>query len=430
MARDSARVRDLLEPLRGRAFRLYWVGQTTSAYGDQVFLVALALQVLRLGGGARELGLVNAAAGGALVVFLVVGGVVVDRVPRRAVLVASDLARMGVMVYLGVASLAGELTIGSLAVAAVFYGAADAFFWPAKTAVLPDLVTREQLMPANSLASSAHRSSLILGPGIGGLLVVAAGPGAAFLFDAATFAVSAACLLAIGRVPRLPAAPVPEAPARLLTDLREGVREVTRHRWLWVTILLFTFIVFLVVGPEDVLLPVYLEQRFDAAQAYGLVLACTGLGAVGGALLTGLVGPVRRGLWAYAAGLVSALALAGYALAGDVWQLALLAVAWGAGIEGFQVIWDTSVQELVRPEALGRVASLDAIGSLALLPASFALVGIAAEQVGARPVFAVAGLGAAVLLVVGFLIPGVGDYRAPARPMLAGDIRDGSEGTA
>jgi hypothetical protein len=65
-----ARVRELLAPLRGRSFRRYWVGQTTSAYGDQVFLVALALQVLRLGGGARELGMVNAAAGGSLVVFL------------------------------------------------------------------------------------------------------------------------------------------------------------------------------------------------------------------------------------------------------------------------------------------------------------------------------------------------------------------------
>jgi hypothetical protein len=63
-----------MEPLRGRSFRLYWVGQTTSAYGDQVFLIALALQVLRLGGGARELGLVNAAAGTALVLFLLVGG--------------------------------------------------------------------------------------------------------------------------------------------------------------------------------------------------------------------------------------------------------------------------------------------------------------------------------------------------------------------
>jgi Major Facilitator Superfamily len=282
--------------------------------------------------------------------------------------------------------------------------------------VLPDLVTRDQLMPANSLATSAHRSSLILGPGLGGLLVAWAGPGAAFLFDAVTFAVSAACLLAIGRPGVLPAPPVPEAPARLLGDLRDGVREVTRHRWLWVTILLFTFIVFLVIGPEEVLVPVYLEQRFQAAEAFGLILAGAGLGAVLGAMVTGLVRPVRRGRWAYAGGLLSALALAGYALAGEVWQLALLAVVWGAGIESFQVIWDTSMQELVRPEALGRVASLDAIGSLALLPASFALVGVVAGRYGARPVFALAGLGAAVLMCVGFVVPGVRDYRAPARP--------------
>jgi hypothetical protein len=115
--------------------------------------------------------------------------------------------------------------------------------------------------------------------------VATVGPGAAFLFDAVTFAVSASCLLAIGRrgmLPRAPA-PVPEAPRRLLGDLRDGVREVMRHRWLWVTILLFTFIVFLVVGPEEVLLPVYLEQRFRAAEAFGLLVACAGLGAIAGA---------------------------------------------------------------------------------------------------------------------------------------------------
>jgi MFS family permease len=116
---------------------------------------------------------------------------------------------------------------------------------------------------------------------------------------------------------------------------------------------------------------------------------------------------------------------------GEVWQLALLAVLWGLGVEAFQVIWDTSLQELVRPEALGRVSSLDHIGSLALLPVSYALVGAVADRTGARPVFALAGLGAAALMCVGFLVPGVRDYRAPAPagaeppdapvPILAGD---------
>jgi MFS family permease len=211
--------------------------------------------------------------------------------------------------------------------------------------------------------------------------------------------------------------------------LFDAVREVMRHRWLWVTILLFTFIVFLVVGPEEVLLPVYLEQRFQAAEAFGLLVGCAGLGAIAGALLTGLVRPVRRGRWAYSGGLLSSLALAGYAAAGEIWQLALLTMLWGVGIEAFQVVWHTSLQELVRPEALGRVSSLDHIGSLALLPVSFAVVGAVADRTGAQPLFALAGLGAAALMCIGFLIPGVGDYRAPTAtepsggplPMLAAD---------
>jgi hypothetical protein len=102
------------------------------------------------------------------------------------------------------------------------------------------------------------------------------------------------------------------------------------------------------------------------------------------------------------------------------------------GGEAFQVVWDTSLQELVRPEALGRVSSLDHIGSLALLPVSFAVVGAVADHTGARPLFALAGLGAAALMCVGFLVPGVRDDRAPVAagaaepvggplPMLAAD---------
>jgi MFS family permease len=154
---NGARARLLLQPLRSRSFRLYWLGQATSAYGDQVLLVALALQVLRLGGGARELGLVNAAAGGFLVAFMPVAGVVVDRLPRRAVMIASDLVRLAVMAYLGAASLAGSLRIGSLTAAAALYGAADAFFWPAKVAIVPELVVRDHLMPANEACAVPRR---------------------------------------------------------------------------------------------------------------------------------------------------------------------------------------------------------------------------------------------------------------------------------
>jgi MFS family permease len=86
------------------------------------------------------------------VVFMLVAGVVVDRLPRRAVMIASDLVRMAVLAYLAVASLGGSLRIGSLTAAAAVYGAADAFFWPAKTAILPELVVRDHLMPAKRLA--------------------------------------------------------------------------------------------------------------------------------------------------------------------------------------------------------------------------------------------------------------------------------------
>jgi DHA3 family tetracycline resistance protein-like MFS transporter len=361
------------------------------------------------------------------IMFLLLGGVASDRFERRGLMVAADLLRAVAGLALAGLALAGALEVWHIALIAAIYGTGAAFFTPAFDALVPDIVPPDRLAQANALDQLVRPVVLrMAGPALGGLLVELASPAAAFLFDAATFAVSAGCLLAIGplrvrdRDRELPLAAgraaAPRTPRRVLGDLADGVREVTRHRWLWVNILLFTGIVFLVLGPQRALLPVLMDRRFHAAGAYGLVVSCGGLGAVAGATLTGTVRPVRRGLWAYAAGLLAALSIAGLGQADAMWQLAALVAAMGVGLESFQVTWDTSVQELVRPQALGRVAALDALGSLALLPASYALVGVAADRYGAPAVFATAGLGTAALLGVGLLVPDVRGYQAPTSP--------------
>ncbi len=159
-------------------------------------LVALPFAVLEAGGDLEAVGLVVAAELVPFLLFALVGGVISDRGDRRRVLIASDVARLVIQAVGGgllVADAATPLTLGVLA---ALYGTADAFFQPAFTGLLPQTVSHPgQLQPANALRGLSFSVSSVAGPALAGVLVGAIGAGAALLFDAASFAVSVACLL-------------------------------------------------------------------------------------------------------------------------------------------------------------------------------------------------------------------------------------------
>ena len=201
-------------------FRLLFAGQVLSLIGDRVMLVALPFAVLEAGGDLEAVGLVVAAELVPFLIFALVGGVVSDRSDRRRILIASDVARLVVQAVGGgllIADAASPLTLGVLA---GLYGTADAFFQPAFTGLLPQTVSHPgQLQPANALRGMSFSVSSIAGPVLAGVLVAGIGAGAALLFDAASFAVSVACLLRLR--PRVAAAatggdaaPVPRGDAR------------------------------------------------------------------------------------------------------------------------------------------------------------------------------------------------------------------------
>src|SRR4029079_15673330 len=164
-------------------------------------------------------------------VFAVIGGVLSDRGDRRRVLITSDLARLVVQGTAGALLVAGRATPLSLGVLAALYGTAAAFFQPAFTGLLPQTVSHPgQLQPANALRGMSFSVSSIAGPVLAGALVAGIGAGAALLFDAASFAVSVACLLRLR--PRVAAAAPEETPPPFLQAMRVGWREVRSRRWI------------------------------------------------------------------------------------------------------------------------------------------------------------------------------------------------------
>jgi MFS family permease len=229
-----ARLPESLDVLRTREFRLLFSGQAVSVLGDRMALVALAFAVLEIGGSASDVGLVLAAGAFPLVATVLAGGVVADRVSRRAVMVAADLVRVVSQGTMAVLLIAGVADVWMLALVAGVTGAATGFFSPASTGLLPEVVLAEQLQPANGLRASASSTGEILGPVLGGVLVAAAGAGWAIAVDAVTFAVSAACLSML-RVPTRGAV----QRSSFIADLREGWVAFRSRRWVWTFVLYF-----------------------------------------------------------------------------------------------------------------------------------------------------------------------------------------------
>jgi predicted MFS family arabinose efflux permease len=385
-----------LGPLREREFRNLYAGQAVSVVGDGLLPVALAFAVLQsLGEGAGELGIVLAANAASLAVFVLVGGVWADRLPRRTVMLAADSIRLVVQGLIAALLIAGGLSVLLLAALQVVYGAAEAFFRPAATGLMPETVARERLQSANALMGLTTNAGTVVGPALGGLLVVAVGPGGAFVFDAATFLVSALFLLRLN-AGRRPASGVRRA---FLRELAEGFREVRARRWLWVTIVVASAWLFLAYAPLYALGPVVAEDDLGGAGAWATILAAYGLGGVVGGLVALRWRPRRPLYTAALLFLLEAPVPALLAVGAPLWSITVASALAGGSFGVFGVLWDTAMQTRVPPAALSRVSSFDWMGSLALLPAGFALAGPLAEVVGVDAVLWV-GAGSAFVLAL------------------------------
>jgi len=414
----------ILRPLRHRDFRLLWTGMTTSLIGDGIFLVALAWQVYELSNAPAALSIVGVAMTVPQILFLLLGGVVSDRLDRRVVMIGADALRAISLVALGLLAIApeGTLQIWHIMIVAAVFGAGTAFFGPAFDAIVPQLVPGRDLNQANSLDQFVRPAAArMIGPAIGGWLIVVWGSGAAFLIDAATFVLSIVCvtLIRARHVPR-----DPDEPSSAWRELREGFRFVRSRTWLWGTFLAATLAYLIFWGPSEVLLPwVVKNHMHGSAGDLGMILALGGVGAMFAAIVMGNRQVPRRHItFMYGVWTLSTLAVAGYGLASFPWQLMIASFVFNA-LEGAGVIvWATTKGRLVPQQLLGRVSSFDWFISIGLVPVSFAVTGPVAAVFGPRATLVGAGvLGGIVTL--GFLfLPGM---RAVER---SGDLARASVG--
>ena len=384
-------LREIVRVLRHRDYRFLWLSQTTSSIGDSIVFVALALFVIDRTGSPTDLGFVLAAGAVPLLVFLLFGGVWADRLPRHAVVIVTDLTRFALHALLAVLIFTGEITIWQLVVIEALFGAAEAFFRPAISGLIPQTVPERDIQQAGALMGMSRNAATMMGPALATTLVLTAGAGWAFALDAATFLVSAACLTRVSprRRELAPSAAPPPPPAgaearpSIWSEMREGYREVRSRAWIWATLLAFSVIDFAALAPLFVLGPIVAHERYGHTAIYGVVVAILGAGTIAGSLAG--VGwrprhPLRMAvlmimLWP------PAIILFG---AGVTLWVVLPAVALaGLGVALFDVWWLTALAERVPPDKLSRVTSYDWVVSQGLLPLGLILAGPLASALGA-----------------------------------------------
>ena len=371
-------------PLRLPAFRFLFAARAISYVGTYLAPIAVAFAILDNGGGATAVGLSFAAWTLAQVAMLAFGGVVGDRVPRRAVMIGSDIASATVRTTMGVLLVTGHAEVWHLIALQACGGAAVAFYSPASYGLVREVVPEDELQQANGLLAIARYAAFPLGAAVGGTIVALIGPGTALIVDAGTYAASALLLSQIH------VKSIARAGAGFFHELRDGWSAFVEQTWVWVLVLYVSLYFLITYAPFFVLGPYVAKHSMDGARSWAFVVTGEGIGA----LLGGIAGlrwrarqpMVTTGLLLMISGAQNLI------LAFHPTTLLLSVAALGSGFAFAlgSVVWDTTLQRKIAPEKLARVASYGWMGAMVFLPAGYALAGPIAMAIGLKTYLTIA----------------------------------------
>jgi len=416
LAKTEKRGLTLLEPLvKSRNFRALWLGQMASFFGDSLTSVILPLVVYGISGSTVDMGIAMALYVFSQVVVLPFAGVLVDTISRVKLMIFTDMVRFFLGVFLAALAFTDFLTIPWLCFFAVLKGMMDGLFQPAYGATRAQVYTPDIRNAANSLSQVGMQAIRLIGPSVGGILFAALSAGYVFGIDGLTFLISIVSLmfLKIARPAPAPKTEKAKGTKAFFRELAGGYFELKKHSWLWVTIIAFAAINVCTSGMNAVILPWLINVHYGyGPSVYGLVVSASGVGALLGGIIYGTrkSWPVR-GILAYAGIGLEAVAFIILIFTDWIPGLVILTALGGLGSMFFGLIWETSLQELVPEEAFGRVASLDMLGSIALMPLGFLFTGWMAEAIGGLQTAMILASVMIVLVISAVSIPSVRGYK-------------------
>ncbi len=396
--------------LRHRQFAMLLLGQTLSRIGDFLFQIAMAWWVLEETGSAAIMGTVMFFSMLPTVIFVLIGGVVVDRLPRGLTLFFSDTARCFIMVIGAWLAFTDSLQMWELFVIAICFGIADAFFLPAYNALIQQIIPEEDLPSANSINSLSMQFGRVAGPAVGGLVAGFGGTAIAFGLNAVSFFIGGLTVASLLSLP---------APARqeetgfslqtFTADLRDGFRTIMSTPILWITIIVASLINITLSGPYNIGMPFLVKEHLGGDEKLlGFIYSIFPIGYAIASLILGSFPRLRyRGIIFYVSSIIAGLGLGAFGLNLPMPVLVIAALLNGAALEIDGLIWMNLLQELVPPEKMGRVSSVDMLGSFVLLPIGFLFTGWLIDRIPVTTVFVAAGVVAAAMCVLPLLHPAI-----------------------
>lgn len=398
-ATETSTWQEIKTVLSQRNFRLLWLGQGISLLGDQFGFIALPWLVLQLTGDAFAMGLVMAMAGVPRALFMLFGGALTDRFSPRMLMLVTNIARMVLVAVLSITILANIIELWMIYLFALLFGLADAFFYPAASAIVPILLPRQQLQIGNSITQGTAQLSVFLGPVLAGFVIALfagesmggetlllssaetavpnlRGIGIAFALDAVTFLASALTL-------KLMHTPRPQTMAdktqNMWHSIREGLAYVWHDELLRTIFVIVAAISVLSIAPINLGVPVIADERMpNGAAAFGILMSAYGAGSLVGIILSGVLPkppPTRLGTVLFTAVGIIGLLMMGLAFSYSLLSGGLLLAAIGL-IDGWVLIQFTTWLQLRSPEALlGRIMALLMFAFVGLAPVANTVLG-------------------------------------------------------
>ena len=394
-------------PLSQQNFRLLFAARSISYFGTYLAPIAVAFAVLDLTGSAADTGLAFACWTLAQISALLVGGVVADRLPRRIVMVGSDTANVVVRTLMGTLLLTGHARIWEIFVLQAIGGAATAFYSPASSGLVPEVVPAAQLQRANAYMGIARYLAFPIGAAAGGAIVATIGTGTALLVDAGTYGASALLLVGIRLSKRASTTSTPN----FIHELRAGWRAFTELTWVWVLTVWIALYFLVTYAPFFVLGPYIAKHSLGGAGAWATVVTGEGIGALVGGLVGLRVHPRRP--WRVVCPIFALTAVQSILLAAHAH---IVLIAAGALVAGFSfsygsVLFETGVQRAIAPELLGRVSAYNWMASMTFLPLGYATAGWIGGVVGPGTYLVVGAVWIAATTGALMLVSDVRDFR-------------------
>ncbi|AWB94908.1 MFS transporter [Agromyces badenianii] len=426
-----------LRPFGSSQYRLLTAALAASLLSAGAWIVSAVWQVVELGGTPVDLSFVAVGSSLGLVLAVLFGGVAADRIPQRRILLTVEIVRGVGFSVAAMLAVTGLIEVWHIAVISFVLGVADGFFYPAYSAWLPAILPESQLLAANGIEGVLRPSVMnAAGPAVASALIAVQGPWLAF---AAVAGLQVVAAVVLGVMRTTPVRRVLDGPAvhpvrQTFIDLRDGFAYLLRTKWLFATLVFSILLVFVIMGPIEVLLPFAVkDQTGGGAGAFALALAAFGVGGAIGSLAVASMRLPRRYLtlmilaWGF-----GCLPLAIIGFTSWLWVMIVALFICGLLFSGASVVWGTLLQRRVPPAMLGRVSSLDFFVSLALMPISMAVAGPVGEWIGIAPAFLIAGLVSPVLAIatLAFARLGRDEIAHPLDAMLDAEPVTGAEAAA